>query len=394
VRILLPSGYAKHPHKRYPVLYLLDGTSGHASDWTKLGEAEQTTAGKPLIVVMPNIDLNGDGGGWCTDWYNNGDHGQPQWETFHIDQLIPWVDRNLRTLADRDGRAIAGLSQGGFCSMSYAARHPDMFETALAFSGAPDIAYDTEAQLLVTPVINATETVLDHVPANSIFGPRLTEEVNWAAHDPTTLAGNLRGMNLFTYTGNGFPGPLDHGLPNGGSNLIEGGVEILTRLFHHRLQALGIPSFYDDYGGGTHSWPYWARDLRESIGPIMADFRHPVPAPRAITFTAAENSYQAFGWRVTMHRAVEEFSTLKDASTTGFTLEGSGSATVVTPGRYVPGRRYTVTVGSQAEHERADRRGHLMIEVPLGPSDTTQEYPLGGPPLGTTVHTTQVVIAR
>jgi hypothetical protein len=95
-----------------------------------------------------------------------------------------------------------------------------------------------------------------------------------------------------------------------------------------------------------------------------------------------------------MHRAVEEFSTLKDASTTGFTLEGSGSATVVTPGRYVPGRRYTVTVRSQAEHERADRRGHLMIEVPLGPSDTTQEYPLGGPPLGTTVHTTQVVIAR
>ena len=61
----------------------------------------------------------------------------PRWETFHIDQLIPWIDHNLRTVADRRGRAIAGLSQGGFCSMSYAARHPDLFGVALSFSGAP-----------------------------------------------------------------------------------------------------------------------------------------------------------------------------------------------------------------------------------------------------------------
>ena len=44
VRILLPDGYAADPSKRYPVLYLLDGTSGHASDWTTMGDAEQTTA--------------------------------------------------------------------------------------------------------------------------------------------------------------------------------------------------------------------------------------------------------------------------------------------------------------------------------------------------------------
>jgi S-formylglutathione hydrolase FrmB len=393
VRILLPGGYAKHLHRRYPVLYLLHGTSGGAADWTKQGDAEQTTAGRPLIVVMPDIGLNDDGGGWCTNWYNGGSHGPPEWETFHIDQLIPWVDHNLRTIADRDGRAIAGLSQGGFCSMSYAARHPDLFETALSFSGAPDIAYDTEAQLLITPIINATEVFLDHVKGDSMFGPRLTEEVNWAAHDPTTLAENLRGMNLFMYTGNGFPGPLDKGVPSGGANVIEGGAEILTELFHRRLQALGIPSFFDDYGPGEHTFAYWARDLRWSIGPVMADFRHPLRPPRVITFTAAEPSYEVFGWRVSMHRAVEEFSMLRHASATGFTLEGSGSATVLTPAKYVPRRRYTVTVGSQTRRERADRRGSLTIQVPLGPSDTVQEYPLGGPPLGTTVYTTKVAIA-
>ncbi len=124
------------------MLYLLHGTSGGAADWTTVGGAEQTTAGLGLIVVMPDIALDDNGGGWCTNWYNGGRYGQPEWETFHIDQLIPWIDHNLRTVATRDGRAIAGLSQGGFCSMSYAARHPDMFETALAYSGAPDTAYD------------------------------------------------------------------------------------------------------------------------------------------------------------------------------------------------------------------------------------------------------------
>src|SRR5581483_485408 len=57
VRILLPAGYASHPRRRYPVLYLIHGTSGGAADWTEKGAAEATTAGLPLIVVMPDIGL-------------------------------------------------------------------------------------------------------------------------------------------------------------------------------------------------------------------------------------------------------------------------------------------------------------------------------------------------
>ena len=224
VRVLLPSDYSQHRRRRYPILYLLHGTSGGAADWTTIGGAEQTTAGKELIVVMPDIALSDGGGGWCSDWYNGGAYGLPRWETFHINQLIPWIDSNLRTIPDRDGRAIAGLSQGGFCSMSYAARHPDLFETALSFSGAPDTAYDGLAQLLVTPIIEATELFLDSRPADSIFGPRSNEEINWAAHDPTTLAQNLRDTNLFLYTGDGLPGPYDTPVPNPSAMVIESGV--------------------------------------------------------------------------------------------------------------------------------------------------------------------------
>jgi S-formylglutathione hydrolase FrmB len=394
VRILLPAGYARHPGRRYPVLYLLHGTSGGAADWTTMGAAEQTTAGRPLIVVMPDVALGGDGGGWCTNWWTSGPLGRPQWETFHIGELIPWVDRNLRTIGLRAGRAIAGLSQGGFCSMSYAARHPDLFSTALSFSGAPDIAYDAAAQALVTPIINATEIALDGVPANSMFGPRVTEEINWAAHDPTTLAGNLRGMRLLLYTGNGQSGPLDSGAPNTGAMAIEAGVEQLTKFFHQRLQSLHVASFFDDYGPGTHSWPYWARDLRQSIGQVMAAFTHPRPAPAAVTYTSADPRYSVFGWQVTLTRKVREFSTLTGAGASGFTLSGSGTATVLTPAVYRRGARYSIRIAGRSSVERggADRR--LRINLTLGPSNTVQEYPLDGPPLGTTVYTTRVAISR
>jgi S-formylglutathione hydrolase FrmB len=366
VRVLLPTGYARHPRRRYPVLYLLHGTSGGAADWTTMGGAEQTTAGEPLIVVMPDIALNDDGGGWCTNWWNVGKRGVPEWETFHIDQLIPWVDRDLRTIRSRGGRAIAGLSQGGFCSMSYAARHPDLFGTALSFSGAPDIAYDAEAQSLVTPIINLTETALDDVPANSMFGPRATEEINWAAHDPTTLAENLADTRLFMFTGNGMLGPFDKG-PNPLAEAIEAGVEQLTKLFHARLEALGIPSYFDDYGPGTHSWPYWARDLRQSIGPLMDDFAHPLPLPAKVTYESAEPSYEVYGWRVKLHPDVERFSTLAGAWMYGFSLSGSGGATVLTPAVYARHRRYRITIkttrGTASSVQSAGRDRRLTINL-------------------------------
>ncbi|MGH2868613.1 MAG: alpha/beta hydrolase [Solirubrobacteraceae bacterium] len=356
VRVLLPADYAAHPKRHYPVLYLLHGTSGGAADWTTMGAAEETTAGRPLIVVMPDIAQHDNGGGWCTDSYNGGAYGPPEWETFHIDQLIPWIDRNLRTIAARRGRAIAGLSQGGFCAMSYGARHPDLFGSALSFSGAPDIAYDAEAQALATPVINATETGLDGVPPNSLFGPRATQEINWAAHDPATLAENLRGLGLVIYTGNGQSGPFDPPLPNPLGSVIEAGVNRLTTLFHARLQALGIPSTFTDYGPGTHSWPYWKRDLQWSIGAVMDRFAHPSPVPAAVTYTSADAAYTVFGWRVNIDRAVREFSTLRRAGRNGFTLAGSGSATVRTR-LAMPGMPAIASPSTRPPRRRSGPRG-------------------------------------
>jgi S-formylglutathione hydrolase FrmB len=103
-RILVPAGYATSK-RRYPVLYLLHGCCDNDKSWTTEGDAEAITAGLPLIVVMPN----GGEGGFYSDWCNNGKGGPPMWETYHIDELVPWVDAHYRTIASRRGRAVAGL---------------------------------------------------------------------------------------------------------------------------------------------------------------------------------------------------------------------------------------------------------------------------------------------
>jgi S-formylglutathione hydrolase FrmB len=397
IRILLPSDYAAHPARRYPVLYLLHGTSGGASDWTTVGDAERTTAGLPVIVVMPDIALDDSGGGWCTNWYNGGAYGRPEWETFHISELIPWVDHDFRTIGSRQGRAIAGLSQGGFCSMSYAARHPDLFSTALAYSGAPDIAWDPDAEFGSTLIVNGTEVGLDHVPPNSMFGDRVTQEVNWADHDPATLAENLKGTDLFMYFGNGDPGPLDQSPVNPEASGIEALVARDNIDFHARLDSLGLPSHYDAYGPGTHSWPYWARDLQQSIGPIMDDFAHPPAPPPKVTYTIADERYSIYGWEVTMHRPATEFSALEDADARGFALAGSGSGSVTTPASYRPGARYAVmlsgdTLAPTMITRVADATGRLHLEVPLGPGNPFQQDTAPAVVAGTKVYTTTVRI--
>jgi S-formylglutathione hydrolase FrmB len=398
IRILLPSGYARHPHRHYPVLYLLHGTSGGASDWTVLGHAEQLTAGRPLIVVMPDIALNDDGGGWCTNWPD----GRYHWLTFHIDQLLPWVQANLRTLNSRSERAIAGLSQGGFCSMSYAARYPQLFGISLAYSGAPDIAYSPETRPGAMAIINATEVGLDHVAPDSMFGNPITDYLNWADHDPSTLAGNLRHTKLYMYFGNGQLGPYDGVVPNPGAQGIEAAVYEDNIYFHQHLEQLHIaPAVYDYYGNGTHSWPYWTRDLKWSLPDVMTDFAHPSRAPRTFSYQAAAPGYSLYGWSVTLHRRALEFSTLNVTATTAFTLSGSGGARVITPRRFKRRSSYRIMLWSASGRRTLIRRpnhaGQLVISVPLGPSDVVQEYSDGGPPAtspGTHVYTTRVTIRR
>ncbi len=361
VRVLLPAGYAKAKQRRYPVLYLLHGASGNYTDWTIAGGAEPSTAGKPLIVVMPD----GGRGGWYTNWYNGGKGGRPKWESYHIDELIPLVDRRFRTVAARRGRAIAGLSMGGFGAFSYAARHPDLFAYAASFSGGVDLNLKLGGLPAGEVAVDAT-AVQDGGAKGSVFGDFETDNIRWRGHNPPDLAANLRGLGLALYTGNGQPGG-----PFGGStsDLIELGAHEMSVRVDARLRKLGIAHVWDDYGPGAHTWPYWARDLRQALPSILQRFANPVAPPKRITYTSIERSYRAYGWRVALRRPTVQFSTLRRAGTRGFELTGSGRATVTTPARYRPRAAYRIRIvrdGATAIRRiEADRSGRLQIAVRL-----------------------------
>ena len=365
VNVLLPEGYSAGSD-RYPVLYLFHGTSGGADDWLDAGHAEAATDPYPMIVVMPDAGYANDGGGWFTNWVDQQTSlGASNWETFHVDQLVPWVDANLRTIADRSERAIAGLSQGGFGSFSYAARHPDLFSSAASFSGAPDIASSPVVQAAAGLVICGTASGLDGVEPFAMFGDPILKRLNWQGHNPANLVTNLRDTDLELWTGNGVPGPL---APPSSATPGAAAVETITHestlSFTRIARGHHVAYTLDNYGAGTHEWPYWARDLTQYLAALAPQFAHPAAAPHSVSYRSVDKSWTQWGWHAANQRGrALGWSALTGASTTGFGYTG-GPAVVTTPAAYTPGAHYTATGAGPAQHLVADGTGRLTVAVP------------------------------
>jgi len=128
--VLLPDGYDSG--KRYPVLYLFHGGGGQYTEFDGYNIREMTS-GRDLIVVMPDAGL-----GWhCNPARSN--VGPRNWETFHIEELIPWVDATFRTFPEQAGRAVSGFSMGGFGALKYIAKYSDKFASVSAHSGPANL---------------------------------------------------------------------------------------------------------------------------------------------------------------------------------------------------------------------------------------------------------------
>jgi diacylglycerol O-acyltransferase / trehalose O-mycolyltransferase len=367
INVLLPRGYAG-TDRRYPVLYLFHGTSGGANDWLDAGDAAAASAPYPLIVVMPDAGYDGNGGGWFTDWVDQHTPlGTANWEAYHVGQLVRWIDDNLRTVAARDGRAIAGLSQGGFGSFSYAARHPDAFVSAASFSGAPDIESNPLAKSAAVAVIGATATGLDGVEPNAMFGDPVLRDLNWQGHNPANLVTNLADTDLGLWTGDGLPGPLDRpGVEIVPDALVESLTHASTLFFAQAADAAHVAYRLDDYGPGTHSWPYWSRDLTQYLPHLMAVFDDAPPAPTSISYRSIDRTWTQWGWTVANARlAPQAWSGLAHASADGLTLTDRDPATVTTPAFYRPGstHRLAVTGGTGPAAVTADSGGRLSMTL-------------------------------
>ena len=266
-RILLPSGFSSEAREAWPLFYLLHGGLGSYVDWTESSGVATLARSADVLVVMP------DGGqlGFYTDWWNDGAGNKPAWETFHLTELREILERGLGA---GEERAIAGLSMGGFGAMSYAGRHPELFRAAAAFSGNLDVTRST-----VTPVSDdpyptwLMETFLTPMgyDALALFGDPAAQADIWAAHNPVDLVENLRGLTLYVSCGNGEPGPLDPSDtdPSGLLAQLETALLAHNESFVAAAQRFDVDVTADLYGPGTHTWPYWDRQLTAAFPTLM-----------------------------------------------------------------------------------------------------------------------------
>jgi enterochelin esterase-like enzyme len=131
--VYLPVGY-RTSGKRYPVIYALHGLPAMPDSYRKMGRGqwgkEAQRAGRPALVVSPQGARSGDTDPEWHDWGPG-----RNWETMVSGELVAAVDRTYRTIADRRGRALIGVSAGGYGASIIGMRHPDVYSVIQSWSG-------------------------------------------------------------------------------------------------------------------------------------------------------------------------------------------------------------------------------------------------------------------
>lgn len=134
--VYTPPGYDKELSERYPVLYLQHGYCENETSWPNQGRANLIMdnliaegQARPFIIVMTYGMTNEIRFGGLRDFDIN------PFQTVLVDELIPYIDANFRTLADQEHRAMAGLSMGGFETRLVTLNKPDVFSYYGLFSG-------------------------------------------------------------------------------------------------------------------------------------------------------------------------------------------------------------------------------------------------------------------
>ncbi len=237
--VILPADYGRDSSKRrrYPVLYLLHGLGGSAGDWVSArSRLADYAAQYPFIIVAPE-----GRDGWYTDSATVPDG---KFESYFVGELIPDVDRRFRTLSAREGRAVAGLSMGGYGALKFGLKHPGLFVFAGSMSGALGAASwlpDEKMLAFVRPSLAR------------VYGPAdAPDNETRRANDIFRLVRELTPERMkalpFLY------------LDCGTEDFLLGG----NRDFSALLIEKKVPHEFRQLPGG-HTWPYWAKQVREVL---------------------------------------------------------------------------------------------------------------------------------
>lgn len=259
-RIILPTGYDEDKSHRWPVLYLLHDAPGDYSSWTVQGQVYAAIKDLPVIAIMP------DGGGGDPGWYSDWHDGSYQWQTYHMEVMLPYLESHLRVLGNGH-RAIAGPSMGGYGSMRYSSAYPGRFTAAAGFSGAVDFLHWEQLSALYAFLASFSGVT----PGQAIWGDPVQNYSRWQEQDPGTQVAQLLDTKIYLTSGNGMPGGPHDNLPQGlPEYAIEPFLLTMNQSLADTLAAAGVEHETWFYGPGFHNWPYYRDAFAWALPKLMA----------------------------------------------------------------------------------------------------------------------------
>ncbi|MBS1749463.1 MAG: esterase family protein [Bacteroidetes bacterium] len=247
--VYLPPGY-DYSERNYPVVYLLHGYTDDNIAWFQFGEvdryADKAIADgtiPPMIIIMPNAD---------SSWYINSYDGKEDYEDFFIKEFIPTVEKKYRIRSAKRFRGIAGLSMGGYGTLIYALKYPELFTAAAPLSAG--IFSDEEIQMMPDMEWN---TMLGPLYGKGLKGK---ERLNKAWYDNSILSiinkktgAELNKVRYWIDCGD------DDFLFNGNALLH---IALRKKLVRHEYRVRD----------GNHSWEYWRTGITDALAFIGKSF--------------------------------------------------------------------------------------------------------------------------
>jgi len=247
--VYLPPGYDTSTRK-YPVVYLLHGYTDDESAWVQFGEvnraadyAIENREIPPMIIVMPDAGVT---------WYINDFQNVEPWEDMFIKKFMPFIESTYRIRAKKEFRGVSGLSMGGFGTLMYAMRYPDLFAACAAFSSA--VWTDEE---ILTMDEKAYNNMFDKLIGKNLKGEARRTK-HWKDHHSLDLAKTLPEESLKKVRIYMDCGDDDF--------LIKGNCAL-----HLLLKDREIPHEFR-VRDGKHQWLYWRTGIIDGLKFISQSF--------------------------------------------------------------------------------------------------------------------------
>jgi S-formylglutathione hydrolase FrmB len=229
--VITPSNYKNGG--RFPVVYLLHGYGGNYADWITKAPAIKSLVDQYQLIIV------------CADgnnsWYlDSPEQPNSRYETYITKELVQWIDEKYKTIANKGGRAITGLSMGGHGALYLAFKHQDMFSVAGSMSGGVDLR----------PFPNNWDIA-------KLIGTYATKPMQWDSSSVINLT------NLLT--------------PNSLALIIQCGTDDffykVNTALHEKLAYQNIPHTFIANPGG-HTWQYWSDAIAYQLLFIKANLKN------------------------------------------------------------------------------------------------------------------------